>query len=270
MNRSALSPASNISGLDINGVIQANNSALPITNNPRPVRPSAVDVPYTKVNTATAPAPTPPPASDAFDWNSFFASLTHSSQTQNPVPGDTSISDAYAFVPTGLISAQTQADVHKMTATQKALYNWGNDAGGAIQSYENNHPDQPAILTNFMQDRQNPAKIAAMKQLGADLQAIGNSFDTLMGIPPQLSTAAPALADAYREIGRNLAIIPDAAGDEATVKAILTYDKSAEEFVHKFVAVALILQANGIQFTQDEGGGVFMFPNSDTGQSFSF
>jgi hypothetical protein len=150
--------------------------------------------------------------------------------------------------------------LNKMNASQQKLYGWGSDAGSVILSYENLHPNQVAILTNFIQDREDAGKIAAMKQLGADLQGVGNSLETILP-PPQMSAAAPALANAYREIGRNLAAIPDAKGDEALVKAILFYNKSAEDFVQKYVNVVLIFQANDVKFTQDEPGGVFMFPS---------
>jgi hypothetical protein len=76
-----------------------------------------------------------------------------------------------------------------------------------------------------------------------------------------MKTAAPALADAYRDIGHKLSAIPDAAGDSATVQAIMTYDKSADAFVGKFVNVVTILQANGIKYAQSEPGGVFMMPS---------
>jgi hypothetical protein len=148
-----------------------------------------------------------------------------------------------------------------MSDSQKALYGWGTDAGNIILSYENEHPNQPQILTDQMQDRQNPVKIAALKKLGSDLVVTGDAIDAIGTPPPQLSTAGPALAAAYREIGHNLALIPDAGGDDATVKAILAYNKSAEAFAKKYVQVVLVFQANDVKFTQNEPGSVFMFPS---------
>jgi len=267
LNRAGISPVGGTSGLDINGVIQNTNSASPIPVAPPPVRPTAVNVPLTKLTGNSSPASTPPPSppSETFDWSSFITALTHpSTQTSNASGNgqNTGISDAYSFIPSGLVSPQEPKSTFTMSDSQKALYGWGQDAGSVIKGYEDSHPNQPAILTDYMQDRQSTSKIAAMKQLGADLQGVGDSIDGVGSAPPQMSTAGPALADAYREIGRNLAAIPDVQGDNATVQAILTYDKSAEAFAKKYVNVVLIFQANDVAYTQNEPGGVFMFPAS--------
>jgi hypothetical protein len=263
VSRSAVSPGAGYGGITINGVIQASDPAAIIPTAPAPVRPTAVDVPYTKITTQPNPSPPQPPQSDYFDWDSFVSALSRPPAVPAKTDtGESSISDAYAFVPKGLISIEDMQPLNTMSASQKLLYGWGSDVGSAILTYENANPNQPAILTDFAQDRESPGKIAAMKRLGADLQAVGNSIETIGDTPPQMTTAGPALANAYREIGRNLALIPDAKGDEAFVQAILTYNKSAEDFVQKYVAVALIFQANDVKFTQDEPGGVFMFPGN--------
>lgn len=264
LNRAGISEVGNANGLDINGVLQASNNAEPIPGAPPPVRPAGVNVPYTDIHAPAknTPAQNPQPTSDnSFNWSSFVASLSHPPK-QNTGTQSTSTSEAYSFFPSGLISPALQEPLTSMTASQKALYGWGEDAGGVILGYEQEHQNQPQILTDHMQDRQNPAKIAAVKKLGTDLQAVGDAIDGVGDIPPQMSTAGPALANAYREIGRNLAAIPDAKGDDATVKAILLYNKSAEAFVKKYVQVVLIFQANDVKFTQSEPGGVFMFPSS--------
>lgn len=263
-SRSGAVPAGTIDGLNINGVIQGTNPAAVIPNTPQPVRPTAVDVPYTKITTSETNTQTQrePAVNDGFSWDSFITMLTHDSP-RNKTPGtNDAISDAYAFIPSGLMSIEQPQKLATLSDSQKALYEWGTAAGSVILTYENLHPDQPATLTNFMQDRENKGKIAAMKKLGADLAEVGDSIDNLGLIPPQMSMAAPALADAYREIGRNLAAVPDAKSDNAIVDAILKYNASAEAFAQKYVNVVLIFQANGIKFTQDEPGGVFMFPSN--------
>jgi hypothetical protein len=266
-NRSAVGPSSSNS-IDVNGVIQADNPAAPIPSTAAPARPAAVDVPYTKVTQPDNPNATAAnvPQNDGFDWNSFIASLSNAA-TQMATGAtssepDNGISDAYAFVPSGLISPPTEKPLNSLTPSQRDLYGWGTDVGSVIQSYESAHPNQVAILTDYMQDRQNPDKIAAMKQLGADLEGVGDSINNVNNPPPQMATAGAGLAAAYKDIGQKLAIIPDAKGDDATVKAILTYDSAAEAFVQKYVAVALVFQANGVTFSQDTPGGVFMFPGN--------
>ena len=265
INKSAATPAGSTDGLNINGVIQGTNPAAVIPGTPTPVRPTGVDVPYTNITPSENNTPTQQEQqnqSDGFDWSSFVTTLSHkSAQTKTPGTND-AISDAYAFVPSGLISTEQPQSLNTLSDSQKALYGWGTDAGSIILTYEGLHPDQPAVLTNHMQDRENPSKINAMKKLGADLKAVGDSIENLGEAPPQLKIPAAALAAAYREIGSNLAAIPDAKGDDALVDAILFYNKSAEAFVQKFVNIVLIFQANGVKFTQDEPGGVFMFPGN--------
>jgi hypothetical protein len=264
LNRAGISPAGNSNGLSINGVILPTNSAEPLPVAPPPSRPTPVNVPYTNVTSPTPPpAVNPPPAEvTPFNWNSFVALLTHTSTQASTSTKGPSISDSYTFIPSGLFSPPQAQSQTEMSASQKALYGWGEDAGGVILGYEDSHPNQPQILTDHIQDRENPAKIAAMKKLGSDLEAVGEDIEGVGDAPPQISAASHALAAAYHEIGRNLAAIPDAKGDDATVKAILAYDKSAEAFVQKFVNVVLVFQANNVKFTQNESGRVFMFPSS--------
>jgi hypothetical protein len=266
MNRSGITQTGNSNGFYISGVLQGNESALPLYyNTPQPVRPSGVDVPISSSYGRPATTATPVKSeavSDVFDWNSFIASLTHfSNQASKTDPGEDSLADAYAFIPSGLISPPKQKSSEEMSETQKAIYGWGQDAGNSILSYEQQHPNQPQILTDFIQDRENPLKIAEMKRLGADLIAVGDHIAEIGTVPGQLKTASTELASAYREIGANLSKIPDAKGDEALVEAILKYNGSAEAFVGKFVNVVLIFQAHDVKFTQNEAGGVFMFPS---------
>jgi hypothetical protein len=251
--------------INIIGYIQPTNTALPLPVTPQPVRPTGINVPIkNNISTSTKTTDTSQTQTQPdspFDWKSFVAILTHAPKPGATSTGSGAISDVYSFIPSGLISLPEPQSTITMPASQKPLYSWGQDAGTAIQSFEESHPNQPQVLTDFINDRQSASKIAAMKQLGADLSGVGDLISTIDPVPSQMNTAGPALANAYHEIGRNLAAIPDAKGDDATVKAILTYDKSAEAFVQKFVNVVNIFQANGVKYSQDEPGGVFMFPN---------
>lgn len=263
MNRAGITYSGNTGGFNYSGVLQGTNSPVPIPVAPPPTRPQGTSTPYVNVFATSSKNPPPPisPVTDtSFDWGSFITALTHPPK-QTDTGSSTSISDAYAFIPTGLFSIPEPQSAITMPESQKPLYNWGQDAGSIVLSFEGEHPNQPQVLTDFINDRQNPSKIAAMKQLGADFAAVGENISNIDPDPSQMKTAAPALAKAYKEIGQNLAAIPDAVGDEALVKAILTYDTSAEAFVQKFVNVVQILQASGVKYSQNEPGGVFMFPS---------
>jgi hypothetical protein len=261
LNRAGISQVGGPTGLDTIGELLPTNRPLPIPVTPPPVI-AGVGATTTKIPTPTpaTPPPVQPPPREYFDWNSFVTALTHYSVQGNMSTSATP--EAYAYIPTGLFTPHVQVPTANMTNAQKALYGWGNDAGAIIISFETSHPNQPSTLTNFIQDRQNPLKIAAMKQLGDGLAAVGDGIDNVGDAPTSIKSAAHGLANAYRDIGTKLAAIPDAQGDDATVKAILTYDKAAEAFIGKFVDVVTIFQASDIQFTQGEPGSVFMFPSN--------
>jgi len=197
-------------------------------------------------------------ATDNFDFGAFAAALAQPAKGQ-PQQDTGAESDAYAFIPTALIATTTL--VQQRTALQNNLYLYGNDVGGTIQSFEYAHPDQPAVLKNFIEDRTSPDTIAAMKKLGTDLAAIGTTFDGTGPVPTQAVAAHKALAAAYKDIGTKLAAIPDAQGDDKLMTAIDTYDSAAESFVKKYVALALVFQSYGVIFSPGDGGAIFIFPD---------
>jgi len=177
--------------------------------------------------------------------------------------GNTDPSDAYSFIPNGLISIPDTST--KDTPAQAALRSYGNDIGAVIQSFEQSNPDQVAILKNFMEDRNDPDKAEAMRKLGGGLNYIGTLIEQESPVPSQMKAPQAALAAGYHEIGKLLAAIPDAKGDDNVYNAIVTYDSAAERFVGSFVNFALIFPASGVNFSQDESGSIFMFQQSGGG-----
>jgi hypothetical protein len=183
--------------------------------------------------------------------------------TKPPKGGDTStssapeIAEAYSFIPTGLfsITETTQQE----TEEQTALRRYGNDIGSIIQSFELEHPDQATVLKNHMEDKNNPAKIAAMKELAAGFTNIAQLMANTTPIPDMMRAPATALAKAYLDLGKYLSVVPDSRGDDELYDAILAYNGSAERFVATFVNFALLFQASGVRFAQEESGSVFMF-----------
>lgn len=197
--------------------------------------------------------------SGAFDFAAFAAALTQPMGSKNTqTTGDTA-SDAYSFIPSGLIATTTL--VQTRSRQQDNLYLYGNDIGGTIQSFEYANPNQPAILKNFIEDRTNPDTQTAMKKLGNDLAAVGDSIGANSLIPTQAKSANQALAAGYRNIGTKLASIPDAQGDDGLITAIETYNSAAEDFVKKYVALALVFQSYGVVFSPGDGGAIFVFPD---------
>ena len=181
--------------------------------------------------------------------------------TKTPAKGTgqttTDVSSAYEFIPTGMISLPDTSP-HD-TPVQAALRSYGNDVGSIIQSYEQSNPDQVAVLKNFMEDRGDPDKISAMKRLGSEMKNVGTLIAQTDPVPTQMKVSNADLAAHYDEIGKLLAAIPAAKGNDGLYDAIVTYDQAAERFVGSFVNFALLFQANGVIFTQEDAGSVFMF-----------
>lgn len=183
--------------------------------------------------------------------------LTRSPVSKDPNLNTTDVSGAYEFIPQGMISLPDTSN-HD-TPAQEELRNFGNDVGSVVQSFELSNPDQPSILKNFMEDRDNPEKIAGMKRLGAQLRDVGTQIAQLDPIPAQMKPSLLDLSAHYQEIGKLLAAVPDAKGNDNLYEAIVTYDQAAERFVTSLVNFALLFPAAGIKFSQDEPGSVFMF-----------
>ena len=196
---------------------------------------------------------------DVFNWDTLQKSIAKSPTPSKETTSTGFALDAYTFIPTGLFSMDTAKK--ELSASERALFEYGNGIGAVIQGYESSHSNQAAILTDNAQDRTNVQKKAAVVRLGADLVAVGDSIDAVATAPTQLVAAGSELAAAYRLIGTKLALIPNTASDDDFVKAILAYNLSAESFVQSYVKVALIFQANGISFAKNEPGSVFMMPS---------
>lgn len=240
------------------GVVARANPISNIVGDPTPANPSLSGKDYTYISPfrkASQTAPKQP--DDTLDWQALQKQLTKPTASTKIASDDSSV-DAYSFIPTGLTAPAVS--VRPQTEAARQLYEYGNGIGTMIQSYEGNHANQAAILTDFARERTSASKQAAMKKLGDDLAAVGDEMDSIEPAPPEIGTTAHTLADSYREIGAKLALIPDAKTDADVGQAMLIYDASAEDFVRKYIALAQIFQAHGISFGKDEPGSVFMMP----------
>lgn len=219
------------------------------------VSPNAVDVGYIPLKTENEIGTGPVDEGSAFDFAAFAEMLSQPSTGSAPTAQvDT---EFYSFIPTGLMATTTLTKPR--TSQQDNLYYYGNDVGDAIISFENQHPDQPAVLKNHFEQPENPSTIAAMKTLGEDMASLGDTLGSMQLVPTEVKAAHLALADAYRDIGTKLAAVPDAKGNDALYTAMETYNSAAEQFVKRFVALALIFQAYDVTFSLGDGGSVFVF-----------
>ena len=238
----------------------ATDSAVAHASVPSPI----IDTPYHYVS-PFVPKQVPSTAvssasSDGYtDFATFAAMLQKNIHTEQQKTSDAVPSDAYSYIPQGMFVIGSTEEASR-TPLQKALIQYGNEIGTIIKSYENMHTNQVGVLKDFAEDRVSPEKTAAMKRLGNDLVGVGESIRSI-DVPTQAKNLNLALAASYVDIGTKLAMIPDAKRDEDLVSAMETYDTAAESFVKNFVGVALLFPAYRVNFTNEDGGSVFMLPS---------
>ena len=178
------------------------------------------------------------------------------------VAQDSSVTNsAYAFIPTGLVSIETPK---KRTALQNSLYQYGNDVGSYIQSFEQENPNESQVLWDQAQDRTDAGKAAALTQLAQSLSSLGTTLAQMDGpdqseVPSQLVSAHDALAKSYQDLGTKLALVPKTQSDADFVAAVNAYDVSAQAFTKNYVNMANLFVAYGVTFASGDPGSVFTF-----------
>lgn len=232
---------------------------------------SQPDIPLSHPTNATIPEIVTQSASvtallatnDSFDYNAFIAALSGpSTAIPKTKPNSTtstsgSALDAYSLIPTGLISTSTPSK--SRSADQQALYDYGNEAGAIIQTYEHNHTNQAAVLTDSLKDRYNQDKTDAVVQLAQDLSSVGDQLSKINDVPPQVDALNTALAKSYQDMGAKLTTVPHSPKDSDLIPAINAYNATADVFITKFVALANVFKAYDVTFAPDDQGSVFTF-----------
>lgn len=195
----------------------------------------------------------------SFDFNAFMAELTQENTPPN-TPGqsgaDSSPAETYSFIPKGFVAVGTPTSTRN--AVQQALFNYGNEAGSLVESFETAHRDQAQVLKNWLEDRSDTTKAAAVVQLGRALWETGKAMLSL-DTPETAAAANKALADSYMEIGANLALVPKTERDTDLLKAIETYNASADTFTKNYIALVNIFGAYDVQFSASDPGSAFTF-----------
>ncbi len=207
-----------------------------------------------------------PEAGDSFDFDAFVAMLSstraNGGGTQQPATGGgaTSAINAYAYIPTGLFSTTTQQD--SRTEDQQKLYDYGNELGSYVQSFEDQNPAQPQILKDQAEDRADEGKAARVVALARGYEELGRGILSIENVPAQMASAHNALAQSYIEVGQRLAAIPKAASDADFLKAIEAYNTAADTFTTNYIRVATLFGSRGIVFTPTDAGSVFTFSSA--------
>lgn len=199
---------------------------------------------------------------DDFDFESFITLLSAPSGGGKSAQTSGTEFDAYSFIPRGLISTSTGD--RERTPTQQALFNYGNEAGSYIQSYEERYRAAPQILKDQFEDRENTEKNEALRSLAGALEDVGFQLEALEEVPSEVSAAHLKVAASYKEIGKKLALIPEATSDEKIIDAMLTYNAAVETFTKNYISLATLFSLYGVTFSQNDPGHVFTFSSTPT------
>lgn len=194
-----------------------------------------------------------------FDFDAFMVLLSAPSGASAGGGGDAGTLDAYSFIPQGLIS--TSAPRKRLTPTQQAIFDYGNEVGSYIQSFDEQYQSAPQILKDQFEDREDPEKNAILLSLARALGDVGEQF-AAMEAPPEIRSAHKNVAASYRELGAKLSAVPDAKTDEAVLNAILAYNTAVEIYVKNYISLATLISAHGVSFSPDDAGSVFTFTNA--------
>ncbi len=194
-----------------------------------------------------------------YDFDAFIAKLTKQANPKGQAAAneEDSLLSAYAYIPRGLISTSTPNATRSVL--QQELYDYGNDIGSTIESFEQQHSDTPQILKGQVEDRTDSGKAAAVVRIGRDFEEMGKTFAAMETVPSSLASAHNALAKSYIEIGTNLALIPGAQRDADFIKAIQTYNASADTLAKNYIQMVSLFGAHGVAFSANDAGKVFTF-----------
>ncbi len=204
-----------------------------------------------------SPAQRPDDTNNGDDLSTLLASLTGSGSLNTTASSTTEPSRLFDFIPRGLIATSSPANAR--SPEQQVIYEYGNEVGSYIQSYESRNRTLVQVLKDQLEDRVDAAKGARVKSVGADLIYVGQSLENMEQVPEGARSLHGALAKSYREIGEKLQKVPDAQGDQAFLDALHTYNAAADTFARHFVALATYFSLNNVTFSQSDPGSVFSF-----------
>ncbi len=207
---------------------------------------------------ATRQLPLAQEEAENFDFDAFIALLSASSGGTSGSSEEAGALDAYSFIPQGLIS--TSVPRKRLTPTQRAIFDYGNEVGSHIQSFEEWYRSAPQILKDQFEDRENPEKNAALLSLARGLEDVGSQLEAIQA-PSEIRLAHQKVAASYKELGTKLSAVPGAKSNEAVLNTILAYNTAVETYVKNFVALATLISAHGVSFSSDDPGSVFTFSN---------
>lgn len=198
-----------------------------------------------------------PSEEEAFNFEKLLTTISAPNISVS-TESETSL-DPYSFVPTGFISTSSGQKIR--TPVEQSLYNYGNEAGSLIQSFESSFKNAPQILKDQFEDREDAAKRNALLTLAGGLEGVGIQLEKIEDVPAPIAGAHAKVAASYQELGKKLALLPEAKREETILDAMLSYNGAVEVYVKNYVSLATIFTAYGVTFSPDDPGSIFMFTN---------
>ena len=205
--------------------------------------------------------------SGSFDYLALLEQLSSSPQSssaQNSEAATGSIASAYQLIPETLIASSTSSGA-SMTAQQQIFYNYGNEVGGEIQSFEALNTNEAQVIKDQTEDRTDPTKAAAVVSLGQGFASVGQFMQQIQDVPPAAAALNSALAQSYIDVGTKLQLVPKAQSDADFVQAMENYDSSVNTFIKNYGAMAQFFSLQGVVFSSTDPGNVFSFSNTSSG-----
>ncbi|MDO8552477.1 MAG: hypothetical protein Q7S01_03010 [bacterium] len=174
------------------------------------------------------------------------------------------------------------------TPEQKELYNYGNEVGSIVKTFENSHGNLTQVLKTFFDSRVDPSKAAATPEIAdayaqltrgipssagttpasatAGVQSIANDYaqlsfaiGSIADVPPQAEILNAKLAKGYGDVAQGMSKLAKTDNNDALLEAINSYNATAEEFIRTYVALADLFSAYGVKFSASDPGSIFSF-----------
>jgi len=219
--------------------------------------PGETDLPFIPLPNKTPEIPTEDIES-LTALSSLLDSLTKPKQASNePNAG---LAESYAFIPQGLIQLVDPA--RNMTATQRDLYDYGNEVGAYVQGFMSLHMNMPQQMRDHAEDRGDANKAAAVRRFGEDFIKLSAELAQVKPIPGSVAKAHATYASSYETIGRRLVAIADSTTDKQFLDAITAYNAGVDTLNTGFLGIVTILEANTVRFSSSDQGSIFMFSTS--------
>jgi hypothetical protein len=189
------------------------------------------------------------------EWESLLSQLIAPEKAPEKSEGEAT--DAYSFIPRGLISITEP--VEQKTALQQELFDYGNRVGALVRAFDEAHLNMISQLKDAYADRGNGAKRETAEKIGTDYQALGKELESLADVPLAVKSMHLSIARAYQDAGTKMVTKLRAHSDDEFLVAMHAYNASALQFTNSFVALATYLSASGVKFSTSDAGSVFTF-----------